>query len=203
MKQIVFFGNIGAGKTTCGELIDKRYKNVQFIEEDVSENPFLPMFYNDMKKWGFHSSISMLALMSSYYEKIDKSKEIVILDQGVEELIAYTWLECDLGILSLEEYATYKKIYNNICNLLPEVTLYVYFKCELSEELRRIKERGRKFEQSIDYEFIYKLSLKYEEFVKSLPQDKVIVLDTTNGYDLLEFIQKIEEKINIKFTAAE
>ena len=199
MKQIVFFGNIGVGKTTCGKLIEDKYSNVDFIEEDLSENPFLPLFYNDMKKWGFHSSISMLGLMSSYYEKIDKSKEIVILDQGVEELIAFTWLERDLNILTPDEYDTYKKIYDNICALLPEVSLYVYFKCDLEEEFRRIKSRGRDFEQTLDFDFLYKLSLKYEEYVNSIPQDKLLVIDTTNNYNLLDVVGKIEETINVKF----
>ena len=199
MKQIVFFGNIGVGKTTCGKLIKNNYCNVDFIEEDLSENPFLPSFYNDMKKWGFHSSISMLGLMSSYYEKIDNSKEIVILDQGVEELIAFTWLERDMNILTLDEYNTYKKIYDNICSLLPEVSLYVYFKCDLEEEFRRIKSRGRDFEQTLDFKFLCDLNLKYEEYVSSIPQDKLLIIDTTNGYNLLDVISQIEEKINVKF----
>lgn len=203
MKKIVFFGNIGVGKTTCGEMIEEKYSNVQFIEEDLSKNPFLPLFYDDMKKWGFHSSIAMLGLMSSYYDEIDVSKEIIILDQGVEELIAYTKLECDLGILTDDEYNIYKKMYDNICSLLPKNDLYVYFKCELSEELRRIKVRGRTFEKEIDYEFIYKLSLKYEEFVRTLPQEKLIIVDTTNGYVLDDLIKLIEEKINEKFVTAE
>ena len=199
MKQIVFFGNIGVGKTTCGRLIGKSYSNVMFIEEDLSENPFISLFYNDMKKWGFHSSISMLGLMSSYYEKIDSNKEIVILDQGVEELIAFTWLERDMNILTLDEYNTYKKIYDNICSLLPEVSLYVYFKCDLKEEFRRIKSRGRNFEQTLDFDFLYNLNLKYEEYVNSISQDKLLIVDTTNGYNLSEVIKQIEEKINVKF----
>ena len=54
MKQIAFFGNIGAGKTSFGKKLSEIYKNIQFIEEDVNENPFLPLFYENIKKWGFH-----------------------------------------------------------------------------------------------------------------------------------------------------
>ena len=199
MKQIVFFGNIGAGKTTRGEALRAIYSNVQFIEEDVTENPFLSSFYKDMKKWGFHSSIAMLGLMSSYYKQIDKTKEIIIIDQGIEELIAYTWLEKDMNILTNDEYDTYKKLYDNICNLLPEVSLYVYFKCDLIEELRRIKQRGREFELSIDYEFLHNLQIKYEQYVSTLPKDKLLIIDTTNGYSFDNLVAEIENKLDIKF----
>lgn len=199
MKQIAFFGNIGAGKTTLGRLLASKYTNVQFIEEDVSENPFLPLFYDDMKKWGFHSSISMLALMSSYYKKIDKNKEIIILDQGIEELIAYTNLEYELGILTTDEYITYKKLYENLCNSISDVSLYVFFKCDLETELARIKQRGRVFEQELDLVFLRKLQAKYDEYVSTLPKDKLLIIDTTNNYNVEEVIKKIENKINLTF----
>ena len=199
MKQIAFFGNIGAGKTTLGRLLTTKYSNVQFIEEDVSENPFLPMFYSDMKKWGFHSSISMLALMSSYYKRIDSSKEIIILDQGIEELIAYTNLEFDLGILTADEYNTYVTLYENICNNISKLDLYVYFKCDLAVELERIKSRGRVFEQNLDFEFLYKLQEKYDEYVNTLPKDKLLIIDTTNDYNIDEVIKEIEDKIKLNF----
>jgi deoxyadenosine/deoxycytidine kinase len=199
MKQIAFFGNIGAGKTSFGKKLSEIYKNVQFIEEDVNENPFLPLFYDDMKKWGFHSSIAMLGLMSSYYKKIDNKKDIIILDQGVEELIAYTNLEYEMGILTKDEYNTYKKLYDNICHNISKIDLYVYFKCDLSVELDRIKNRGRVFEQNLDLDFLYKLQLKYDEYVATLPKDKLIIIDTTNNIDFNKTIQILEEKLKIKF----
>lgn len=198
MKIISFFGSIGVGKTTAGTNIEKLYKNVQFIPEDLSENPFLPSFYDDMKEWGFHSSIAMLSLMSSYYQKIDKTKDIVIMDNGVEELIAYTMLECDMGVLSKDEYAIYKKLYDNIINLMPKTDLYVYIICDEEEALRRINSRGRKFEDDLEIDFLEKLNQKYRDYVSTIPQDKLLILDTTNNYSLDDFVEMISEKLNYK-----
>lgn len=199
MKQVVFFGSIGVGKTTAGNILESKYQNVQFIKEDLEENPFLPSFYGDMKKWGFHSSVAMLALMSSYYQKINKSKDIVILDNGVEELIAYTMLECDLKILTEDEFKVYKKLYDNIVKFLPKTDLYVYFKCEEEEALRRIKKRNREFEMDLDLNFLKKLNQKYEDFVATLPMEKLLVIDTTNDYSLDELIKEISKIINVSF----
>lgn len=199
MKQVVFFGSIGVGKTTAGNILESKFQNVQFLKEDLDENPFLPAFYNDMKKWGFHSSVAMLALMSSYYKKINQSKDIVILDNGVEELIAYTMLECDLEILSEEEFKVYKKLYDNIVNFLPKTDLYVYFKCEEKEALRRIKKRNREFEMALDLNFLKRLNHKYEDFAKTLPNKKLLIIDTTNNYSLDELINEISKRINVSF----
>ena len=199
MKQIAFFGSIGVGKTTAGTVISEKYSNVQFLQEDLAENPFLPSFYRDMKTWGFHSSIAMLTLMSSYYQKIDESKDIIILDNGVEELIAYTHLECDLGILSEDDYFVYKRLYDNLVKLLPKVDLYVYFVCDEDEALKRIKQRARDFEINLDLGFLSKLNEKYREFVATLPSDKVLILDTTNGYSIDKLVVEVEEKIQCKF----
>ena len=57
MKQVVFFGSIGVGKTTAGNILESKFQNVQFLKEDLDENPFLPAFYNDMKKWGFDGAL--------------------------------------------------------------------------------------------------------------------------------------------------
>lgn len=199
MKQVAFFGSIGVGKTTAGNKACELYQNVQFLAEDLSENPFLPDFYVDMKKWGFHSSVAMLALMSSYYQKMDLSKDVIILDNGVQELIAYTMLECDMDILSKEEFFVYKKLYDNIVGLLPEIDLFVYFICDEKEALRRIGQRGRPFETDLDLTFLSKLNQKYRDFVATLPKEKVIVVDTTNNYDLAELMRQIGNKINYEF----
>ena len=199
MKQVAFFGSIAVGKTTAGNKACELYQNVQFLAEDLSENPFLPDFYVDMKKWGFHSSVAMLALMSSYYQKMDLSKDVIILDNGVQELIAYTMLECDMDILSKEEFFVYKKLYDNIVGLLPKIDLFVYFICDEKEALRRIGQRGRSFETDLDLTFLSKLNQKYRDFVATLPKEKVIVVDTTNNYDLAELMRQIGNKINYEF----
>lgn len=178
MKIVSFFGSIAVGKTTLGRKISSKYSNVQFLEEELGYNPFIEKFYDDMKRWGFHSSIVMLSLMLSYYSKFEKSKEIYILDNGVEELIAYTNLEYDYNILTEEEYKEYKKLYNNVINVIPKTDIYIYFKCDIDVQLERIKQRNRSFEQNVDKEFLTHLNAKYEEYVSSIPKEKLIVIDS-------------------------
>ena len=191
MKIISFFGSIAVGKTTAGRKLSEVYNNVQFLEEELNYNPFLEKFYLDMKRWGFHSSISMLSLMMSYYTKFQDDKEIYILDNGVEELIAYTNLEYEYGILSDDEYKEYKKMYENVIKICPKTDLYVYFKCDIDIQIERMKKRNRNFEQTVDKQFLIDLNKKYEEYVSSIPQDKLIVIETNEQIDIKQLYQII------------
>ena len=93
----------------------------------------------------------------------------------------------------------YKKLYDNIVGLLPKIDLFVYFICDEKEALRRIGQRGRSFETDLDLTFLSKLNQKYRDFVATLPKEKVIVVDTTNNYDLAELMRQIGNKINYEF----
>ena len=108
-------------------------------------------------------------------------------------------LECDLDILSEDEFKVYKKLYDNIVNFLPKTDLYVYFKCEEEEALRRIKKRNREFEMDLDLNFLKRLNHKYEDFAKTLPNEKLLIIDTTNNYSLDELIKEISKRINVSF----
>lgn len=194
-KYIAFFGSIGVGKTTTGKELSKRYENIIFLEENVSENPFIELFYNDMESYGFQSSIAMLNVMADYYDRVDESKEIIILDQGIDELICYTNLELEMGVLSDKEYYTYLKLYNRLRRLLPQTSLYVYFYCKPDVALERIKMRGRKEEENIKIDFLINLNKKYKEWIEQIPIDKVLCIDTTNDIGIEEVFYKINQKL--------
>ena len=75
----------------------------------------------------------------------------------------------------------------------------MYFKCEEEEALRRIKKRNREFEMDLDLNFLKRLNHKYEDFAKTLPNEKLLIIDTTNNYSLDELIKEISKRINVSF----
>ena len=58
-KYITVEGNIGAGKTTLCELLQK-YFAAKLIVEQFADNPFLPKFYQDSDKYAFPLELSFL-----------------------------------------------------------------------------------------------------------------------------------------------
>ncbi|MDO9350325.1 MAG: deoxynucleoside kinase, partial [Deltaproteobacteria bacterium] len=58
-QYIVIEGPIGVGKTSLTRLVAKEF-NARLILEKPEENPFLPQFYRDRKKYAFQTQISFL-----------------------------------------------------------------------------------------------------------------------------------------------
>ncbi len=57
--HIAIAGNIGAGKTSLTELLQKHY-GWEAHYEDVVENPYLDDFYAEMERWSFNLQIYFL-----------------------------------------------------------------------------------------------------------------------------------------------
>lgn len=182
-EYVSFFGSIGVGKTTAGKEVARRFPQVDFVEEGLGENPYLSRFYEDMHTWGFLSTLEMLRMMSGQFELCDKSKEVVVLDNGIRELICYARLEHRLGILSHDQFATYQRLYQRMLELTPELSLYVFFHCDEEIQLRRIQQRGRRFEQDLDPSFLRMLNQEYARYVEELPKEKVLWVNTNTWPD--------------------
>ena len=59
-KFIAIEGNIGVGKTTLATMLAQHF-NAKLILEEFADNPFLPKFYKDPKKFAFPLELSFLA----------------------------------------------------------------------------------------------------------------------------------------------
>ena len=194
--RIAIVGGIAVGKTTVARQLSNMVTNSLFLEEDVSENLFLPEFYSDMKRWAFHSRISTLAMMINNYTKsknIDNS--IIIMDRCIDELITFATLQYDMGNLTNKEFTTYKELYEGILALEEPIDLYIYCKCSEECSLTRIKSRNRIFEQNIDADYLKKLNSIYDMWI-SESSKRYITIDTET--DCYETIRKLAEYLNEK-----
>src|SRR5690554_7410463 len=70
--HIAIAGNIGSGKTTLAGLLAKHYGWEAHFEE-VDENPYLPDFYEDMKRWSFNLQVYFL---NSRFSQIVKFRQL-------------------------------------------------------------------------------------------------------------------------------
>src|SRR5664279_5583198 len=83
-KIIVVAGNIGAGKTSLTERIGARMGWLTSYES-VSDNPYLPDFYADMKTWSFHLQVYFLGHRADQYLQIANAPRSAILDRSIYE----------------------------------------------------------------------------------------------------------------------
>ena len=74
-NQIAIAGNIGVGKTTMTEKLADILQ-LSPIYESVDDNPYLPDFYNDMKRWSFNLQIYFL------YKRFSNQMELLSSNKG-------------------------------------------------------------------------------------------------------------------------
>lgn len=203
IKHIVISGNIGVGKTTLSGKISKQF-NWELQLEEVKDNPYLDDFYKSMKDWSFHLQIFFLNSRFNQIQKISESSNVVIQDRSIyEDYEVFTKTLYDSGVLMEREFNNYKRLYNTILKYIKEPDLLIYLRNRnISKIISNIEKRSRKFEKSIDKEYLKKLNLYYENWIKKHPKEKVLTIDLSEN-DFMEdpkFLKKIysmiEKKIN-------
>ena len=203
IKHIVISGNIGVGKTTLSEKISKKF-NWELQLEEVKYNTYLDDFYKSMKDWSFHLQIFFLNSRFNQIQKISESNNVVIQDRSIyEDYEVFTKTLYDSGVLMEREFNNYKRLYNTILKYINEPDLLIYLRnLNIDKIISNIDKRSRKFEKAIDKEYLKKLNLYYENWIKEHPQYKVLTIDLSEN-DFMEnpkFLKKIysmiEKKIN-------
>tara|TARA_B100000925_G_C21945935_1_gene446783 strand:- start:150 stop:779 length:630 start_codon:yes stop_codon:yes gene_type:complete len=203
INHIVISGNIGVGKTTLSEKISKKF-NWELQLEEVKDNPYLDDFYKSMKDWSFHLQIFFLNSRFNQIQKISESNNVVIQDRSIyEDYEVFTKTLYDSGVLMEREFNNYKRLYNTILKYINEPDLLIYLRnLNIDKIISNIDKRSRKFEKSIDKEYLKKLNIYYENWIKKHPQEKILTIDLSED-DFIEdpeFLKKIysmiEKKIN-------
>lgn len=185
-KFITIEGNIGAGKTTLAQMLQKEL-DANLILEQFADNPFLPKFYADKDKYSFPLELSFLA------ERFKQLKEMLNTRDLFNQFVVsdYLFIKSKLFAkvnLQEDEYKLYETIFDIIYLNLPKPDLIIYLHAPLSKLKSNIKLRGREYEQNIADEYLVDLQNAYLQLLKS-EQFKTLIIDTTQ----IDFVKNPEQ----------
>ncbi len=195
-KFIVIEGLIGAGKTSLSKKIADKF-NAKLILEQFADNPFLPKFYKEPEKYSFQLELSFLA--ERYHQLKDELstgdlfKSFLISDYYFTKSLIFA-----KSTLADDEYRLFRNLFDIILTTLPKPDLYVYLHLKPENALKNIKKRGRDYEQSIDANYLEKISRNYFDYFKHQQNMKFLVVDT-NGIDFVNNRSDFEELIDVIF----
>jgi len=185
-RLILVAGNIGSGKTSLTERIGARL-GWRTAYESVSDNPYLPDFYKDMRQWSFHLQVFFLGHRARQHLEMLADPRSAIIDRSIYE-DAYIFARAlhAMGNLSERDFNAYRQVFDLIIQNLPPPSLLVYLKAPVLVLLKRIQERARNIETGISAEYLTLLESFYDDWMQTFDLCPVLTIHTND----LDFVHK-------------
>ena len=194
MKIISISGAVAAGKTTLlNRLLNVLGDRAVAHEERPQDNPFIRNYYTDSKRWSFHSQMTFLALYFDDDGWLKDDHEFYFFDRCLIENLVLAKYRLNEGDLTQEEYDVIVKMAQGIDRLMPPVDKFIYLRCSVPLLTRRLRERGRDYEGALGETYAARLSALYEQWLETLPPEKVLIVDEDAGVDMDAVLKFIEE----------
>ncbi|GAB3921975.1 deoxynucleoside kinase [Larkinella terrae] len=197
--HIAITGNIGAGKTTLATLLAAHY-GWEVLKEAVEGNPYLEDFYADMHRWSFNLQIYFLNSRFEQMLTINAGNRSVVQDRTIyEDAFIFARNLFESGLMSPRDYQTYRKVFENMLELVRPPDLMIYLRAGIPRLQERIRLRGRAYEKSISQEYLENLNRYYEAFTADYSAGKLLEIDVNtmdyvnNPADLVSVIKKVDQ----------
>lgn len=192
-RSIAIAGNIGAGKSTLVEFLSRTYGIAPFYEPN-EDNPYLPDFYRDMRRWAFHSQLYFLSSKFRLHQALDRAPGVVVLDRTIfEDADVFALALRDMRMIDDRDWATYRSFYESILDAIRPPDLLIYLRCSIRTLRKRIRLRGRGMEQSISLAYLKRLDRLYEAWIGAYDKGDVLVLDT----DRLDYVSDLIHRLDV------
>ncbi|CCJ66758.1 MULTISPECIES: deoxynucleoside kinase [Leuconostoc] len=190
--MIVLSGTIGAGKTSLTKMLAQHLDSEAFYES-VDDNPILPLFYEDPKKYGF---LLQIYFLNKRLAQIKKAQVVTknILDRSIFEDALLFQLTADLDRATQTEVDIYKSLVDNMMAEIPggaskDPDLLIHVRVSFDTMLARIKKRGRSYEQIDEnpslYEYYQELNSRYDDWFENYDRSPKIQIDG-DRFDFVE-----------------
>jgi len=192
---IAIAGNIGVGKSTLTGMLAQSLGWEPFYEA-VEDNPYLADFYQDMRRWSFHSQIFFLSRRLRHHRALLDHPNAVVQDRSVyEDAEVFARNLYRQGNMSERDYKSYRELYEVLTMFLPSPDLVVYLRSSVPTLQSRIAHRGREFEQDISPDYLAQLNDLYDEWIASFKLCPVLTIPA-DDLDFVRFNSHLDLIVN-------
>ncbi len=200
LRYIALAGNIGAGKSSLTGLLSKHFKWEAYYES-VDDNPYLPDFYEDMRRWSFNLQIYFLSSRFRSMKRMLGVERNFIQDRTIyEDVEIFAKNLYEMGLMSERDFANYQSLFTEMSEYLRPPDLLIYLRAEVPTLVKQIQQRGRAYENTIRIDYLESLNGLYEGWIDRYPYEKLIIetdnLDFVNNKEHLgQVISLIEKRL--------
>jgi deoxyadenosine/deoxycytidine kinase len=194
-RFIVVEGPIGCGKTSLATRLAERL-GANVMMEDAGANPFLPMFYRDMRRHALATQLFFLFQRVNQLERLrqpDLFGERTVADFALAKDPLFARLNLDDN-----EYALYRRIYDHLKPQAPVPDLVIYLQASVDTLLNRVNRRGHPMERDIPEEYLRRLSDAYTRYFHEYSEGPLLIVNNErlNFVDVPEHFDLLVERMN-------
>ncbi|TVR67300.1 MAG: hypothetical protein EA427_14265, partial [Spirochaetaceae bacterium] len=176
--MILLEGQIGAGKTALGEILERELALPLFRElEDPVTETLLDRYYRDKHRWAYTMQTHFLAHRFRMIRELSRTGG-GIMDRSVFGDRIFAQMLAAEGYMDAEEFSTYTSLLEGILEETPPPRLLVYLDCPVETARERIRRRNRGQEPEIPREYLENLNRRYLEWYAQYDLSPRILLNT-------------------------
>jgi len=193
-RHIVVEGPIGCGKTSLANRLAQRL-GAGTLLEDPKANPFLPLFYRDMRRYALPTQLFFL------FQRVGQLEQLKQPDLFGKPVVADFTLAKDplFARLTLDdaEYQLYSKIFDHVRPQAPVPDLVIYLQASIDTLVHRVKKRGNPVEAGIAEEYLRNLSEAYMRYFHHYSDSPLLIVNSErlNFVDSSEHLDLLIERM--------
>jgi deoxyadenosine/deoxycytidine kinase len=162
--RVVFFGNMGSGKTTLINNLAKLDTDYIIMQEEITKEEIDDFYGSGMQNALEHEMLVLLKEVRKYRKSINHEGKIMLFDRSFFDPYVFTKCLHRYGKISNVEMRYYSEFYKTMTlNFTRPFDYYVYFKSDVNYLYDNIMKRGTNSEATVDKKYIQLLNDSFHD----------------------------------------
>ena len=191
-------GNIGTGKTTLINILNKKFgkkNNVIFVDEPLQQwlnlkdsdgENILGKFYGDQQRWSYSFQMHAFITRSKAILEQNTDDNVVIIERSViTDRNVFACLLYESGKISEMEWKLYIEWFDRLTEHFSKVTpdKFIYLKADPKISYQRMVNRTRDEEADIPIDYLNQVSEKHDQWLLGENgNENVITIDVNHDF---------------------
>jgi len=203
--HIAIEGAIGVGKTTLTHKLAEHF-NSNTLLEDVDDNPFIELFYQDPNR---HAMSVQLSFFFSRLKQWQSLQQPNLFTRGLisDYLFAKDRIFANIN-LSDEELTLYDQVASLACQDIAKPDLVIYLQSNPDIIMQRIRQRNHRIEHGLSEQYLRRVMAAYDQFFFRYQDTPLLVVQTdhlnfaSHEHDVETLLERIHNmRSNTEFWA--
>ena len=191
-------GNIGTGKTTLINILNKKFgkkNNVIFVDEPLQQwlnlkdsdgENILGKFYGDQQRWSYSFQMHAFITRSKAILEQNTDDNVVIIERSViTDRNVFAYLLYESGKISEMEWKLYIEWFDWLTEHFSKVTpdKFIYLKADPKISYQRMVNRTRDEEADIPIDYLNQVSEKHDQWLLGENENEnVVTIDVNHDF---------------------